>query len=131
MKYLLDTNICITLLNGRDKSLAKKIKFLSCDDLKLCSVVKAELLFGARNSQKIDFNLRLLQDFFAPFESLPFDDDASQFYGVVRAVLAKAGTPIGSNDLMIGSIAQTHQLTLVTRNQDEFTRIPGLAVEVW
>ena len=57
MSYLLDTNICITLLKGQDKQLTEKIHSLSPADLSLCSVVKGELLYGARKSQKVEANL--------------------------------------------------------------------------
>lgn len=131
MSYLLDTNICIALLKGKEKGLVSRIKTLNASDLKLCSVVKAELLFGARYSERVDANLNLLVEFFSAFESLSFDDEAAQYYGTIRSLLTKAGTPIGGNDLMIASIALNNNLTLITRNQKEFTRVTGLRVESW
>ena len=131
MSHLLDTNICIALLKGGDKSLTSRLQGLSPAGLFLCSVVKGELLYGARKSQKVEANLKLLGEFFAQFESLPFDDRAAESYGMVRAILAKAGTPVGANDLLIAGIAMGHDLTLVTRNREEFQLIPGLRLETW
>lgn len=131
MSYLLDTNICIALLKGNNSLLTEKVKSLSPSEFFLCSIVKAELVFGARHSQKIDENLVLLKAFFNQFDSLPFDDRAVDFYGIIRALLTKAGTPIGANDLFIASIAQAHEMTLLTRNHKEFSRVPNLRLEYW
>lgn len=97
----------------------------------LCSIVKAELLFGARRSQRVTDNLQILTRFFSNFQCVPFDDKAAGFYGTIRAHLVRGGTPIGTNDLLIASIALGHNLAVVTRNTSEFTRIPGLRVETW
>lgn len=131
MRYLLDTNICIALVHKPEPALKQKLAQKKPGDLVLASVVKAELLFGARKSQRVAENLNELEAFFAPFDSLPFDDKAANFYGASRALLANAGTPIGGNDLLIASIALAHDLTVVTRNMKEFARVPGLRVEVW
>ena len=72
-----------------------------------------------------------LSTFFEPYESLPFDDAAAAEYGRIRAQLAAAGTPIGPNDLMIAAIARDRQLTLVTHNTREFSRVSGLLMEDW
>ena len=77
MIYLLDTNICIALLKGRDRPLVERTLSLDPSDLALSSIVKAELLFGARKSRKVEQNLALLEAFFSQFESLPFDDLAA------------------------------------------------------
>lgn len=100
-------------------------------DFALCSVVKAELLYGARKSQRVEKNLSLLGKLFAQFSSLPFDDQAAEFYGTNRTTLERAGTPIGDADLLISSIALAHNLVVLTRNYGEFVRVPGLKVETW
>jgi tRNA(fMet)-specific endonuclease VapC len=128
---LLDSNVCIPFLNGSDPTIRQRLVGHSPDDLRLCSVVKAELLYGARNSAKVADNLRSLELFFAPFESLVFDDEAAEWYGTIRAQLRRDGTPIGGNDLLIAAIARAKDATLVTRSQSEFRRVPGLRVEVW
>ncbi|MBM4253543.1 MAG: type II toxin-antitoxin system VapC family toxin [Deltaproteobacteria bacterium] len=131
MRRLLDTNICIAYLHRNDPGVVQKFKDSKPGDFLLCSVVKAELICGARRSQRVSENMHRLSAFFANFESLSFDDKAAEFYGVNRALLSKNGTLIGSNDLLIVSVALAHDLTVVTRNTDEFMRVPGLKIEVW
>ncbi|MBI1860779.1 MAG: type II toxin-antitoxin system VapC family toxin [Deltaproteobacteria bacterium] len=131
MKYLLDTDVSIHILKRADKTLIKRVMHLPTSDFGTCSIVKAELLAGARKSQRVSENLALLQEFFGLLRSIPFDDEAAEQYGLLRAVLERAGAPIGPNDLLIASIASSHKLTLITRNRSEFRRIPGLAMEVW
>jgi tRNA(fMet)-specific endonuclease VapC len=128
---LLDTNICIAYLNGTDPGVRDKLLALAPSEVCLCSVVKAELLFGARKSAKVKDNLEKLTAFFLPFDSLLFDDRAAEQYGVIRAQLERDGTPIGANDMLIASIAMAQDVELVTRNQEEFTRIAGLRVDTW
>lgn len=131
MKYLLDTNICIALLKGHERGLAEKLQRHPPDAYVMCSPVKAELYFGARHSQKVEANLSLLEKFFAPFETLSFEDKAAGYYGIIRSLLQKAVTPIGANDLFIASIALAYDLVLITRNRSEFLRVPGLKIESW
>lgn len=131
MKYLLDTNICIALIKKHDVSLKRKFAAHSITDFALCSIVKAELLYGARKSQNVAANIKSLEYFFNQFESLPFDDSAIEEYGTIRSILAKEGAIIGPNDLIIASIALAHNLTLLTRNQREFLRVPSLKTEGW
>ena len=131
MERLLDTNICIAYLHRAEQDVIQKFAQRKPRELVLCSIVKAELLYGARRSKRVSENLQRLEQFFASFESLPFDDKAADFYGANRAVLASGGTPIGINDLFIASIALAHDLTVVTRNTREFARVPGLRLEVW
>ena len=96
-----------------------------------CAIVRAELLFGARKSQYVERNLSGFQNLLQPFVSLSFDDQCAGYYGLVRATLERAGTPIGGNDLLIAAIALAHDCTLVTRNRWDFARVPGLRLEVW
>ena len=131
MRYLLDTNICIALVHRPEPILKQRLAQKQPQDLVLCSIVKAELLYGARKSQRVAENLKELAEFFAPFDSIAFDDKAADFYGANRALLAKGGTPIGINDLLIASIALAHDLMVVTRNTSEFMRVPGLRLESW
>lgn len=99
--------------------------------IKISSVVKAELLFGARKSARVDHNLELLARFFEPLESVSFDDRAAEHYGLIRAELESEGRPIQPNDLLIAATARAHDLTLVTRNTKEFRRVVALRVESW
>ena len=131
MSLLLDTNICIAFLNAGDAAVTTELVAKSPQDLVLCSVVKAELLFGARHSTKVDDNLKKLERFFAQFVSLPFDDAAAATYGLLREQLTRVGQPLGANDMLIAAICLTADATLVTRDEDAFRRVPGLRVEAW
>lgn len=131
MRFLLDTNICIAYLNGSDEVVRDRLLTLAPEDVCICSVVKAELLFGAHNSSQVAANLKRLATFFAPIESLPVDDAAAEQYALLRAQLQREGSLIGANDMLIAAVALTHQCALVTRNAKEFSRVAGLRVEVW
>ena len=128
---LLDTDICIHLLNAREPALLERFRAHSPPELALCSVVLAELLWGARNSGRVEENLERVRVFAAPLKSLVFDDDCAEHYAVIRADLAARGTPIGPNDTLIATIAVAHRATLITRNQREFQRVENLQTEAW
>jgi tRNA(fMet)-specific endonuclease VapC len=130
VSYLLDTNICIGWLKG-DARIRKKWLSLAPDQLLLSSVVKAELLFGARKSAQVEANLAALATLFHALPSVVFDDDAAHWYGLLRADLERGGKPLGPNDLLIAATALANDLTLITRNLHEFIRVPGLRVEAW
>ncbi len=131
MIYLLDSNVCIHLLNGRHTTLIQRFRQYDPRQTVLCSMVKAELMRGALRSQRVELNLERLAIFFAPLKSLPFDDSAAEHFARVGAELMKRGTPIGPNDLVIAATALAHQVTLVTHNTAEFSRVPGLRLEDW
>lgn len=131
MKYLLDTNTCIRYLNGRSPAVRRRLANYSDADFVVCSVVKAELFFGAAHSDD-PVATRVKQDaFLSRFVSLAFDDAAADHYGPLRAHLTRLGQLIGPNDLLIAAIALANQLALVTNNVAEFLRVPGLVVEDW
>jgi tRNA(fMet)-specific endonuclease VapC len=94
-------------------------------------VVKAELLYGARKSERSAHNLRVLERLFAQFRSLAFDDACSHQYGVIRAELERVGRPIGPYDMMIAATAIVADLTLVTHNTSEFSRVADLKLMDW
>ena len=131
MTWLLDTSVCIPLINRTDERAAERLLGHSPGTVLLCSVVRAELYFGAHNSARVAENLQRVETFCRAFESLPFDDGAAERYGVIRTQLRREGRPIGANDLLIASIALSRGLTLATRNADEFSRVPGLDVDRW
>jgi len=131
MIYLLDTNVCVHLLNQRIPEVIARFRQHNPADIALCSVVKAELLYGAQRSQRRAANLQTLHTFFTPLASLPFDDNAAEHYGQIRADLLAQGQPIGPNDFLIAAIARAHDATLITHNTAEFSRVPGLRLEDW
>jgi tRNA(fMet)-specific endonuclease VapC len=127
---LLDTNIWIALARSEPGPVARLRKLVPAE-VASCSIVRAELMFGARKSRRVAENLEGFRLLLEPYVSLPFDDHAAGHYGIVRATLEQAGTPIGANDLLIASIALAHDCLLVTRNRSEFERVVGLPIEVW
>ena len=129
--YLLDTNVCIRILNGTSTSLAERLRFVPRTQIRLSSVVKAELYYGARKSGRIADNLRLLEQFFETVASLPFDDRCAEEYGLIREELERAGTPIGPNDVLIAATARAHGAVLITNNFREFSRVAGLRIDDW
>ena len=131
MTHLLDTNTCIRYLNGRVVNVRTRLAAMQPETIAVCSIVKAEMYTGARKSHD-PARTRAVQDvFLRHFPSLPFNDAAASIYADLRAQLELAGTPIGPYDLQIAAIALANNLTLVTHNTREFSRVPGLRLEDW
>ena len=131
MIRLLDTNACIQLWQRKNLTVRRNFVQYSPADITLCSVVRAELLFGALRSEQKERNLQLLQQLFAPLYSFDFDDNAAAHYAEIRADLTAQGNLIGANDLMIAAIARANKATLITHNMAEFSRVQGLQIEDW
>ena len=93
--------------------------------------MKSELLHGAEKYANRDRRVKLVVETLAPFQSVPFDDDAAVLYARIRHDLETAGLVIGPYDLQIAAICMLHGFTLVTHNVGEFSRIAGLAIEDW
>jgi tRNA(fMet)-specific endonuclease VapC len=131
--YLLDTNAWIAYLRQKHAGLMARIQREDPVDLCLCSIVLGELYYGAVRSGAAHeaANRALIAQLRRRFVSLPFDDRAADEYGGIRAHLARLGTPIGPNDLLIAAIALANGVTLVTYNTAEFRRVPGLLLEDW
>ncbi len=131
MRYLVDTNVCTKYLNGRSEEIKNNLELKKPSEITLCSIVKAELFYGAMKSSKPAKNFKKISHFVDRFISLPFDDKAAQIYGNVRSYLEKTGKPIGPNDLLIASIAISNSIILVTNNTKEFKRIKEITIEDW
>ena len=131
MIYFLDTNICIFHLNDSAPNISSLLEQTSSKDIKIPSMVAAELLYGAEKSAKRQYNLKIFKTFLSLYEIAHFDEKAAEFYAVVRAELERKGQMIGGNDLIIAATVMAHNGTLVTHNTDEFSRISGLAVRDW
>ena len=127
---LLDTNICIHVINAKPPAVLERFRQYRMGEIGLCSVVAAELAYGVAKSGSAR-NRQALEMFLAPLIILPFDDAAVWSYGNLRAELERKGTPIGALDTMIAAHALSQQSTLVTNNTREFARVPGLALENW
>lgn len=132
--YLLDTNVCIALLNGRPQQVRVRLEQVCATDVSvgISSVVAFELWYGVGRSTHRWTNARALEAFLAgPFEVVPFDEEDARAAGRVRAELAAAGTPIGAYDILIAGQAVRSSATLVTADSREFARVRGLAWEDW
>ena len=127
---LLDTNICIYIINQKPPAVLDRFKGFSAGEIGISSVVAAELAFGIQKTGSMR-NRDALNLFLAPLSILPFDAGCVWAYGKLRAQLEKIGQSIGALDTMIAAHALALGLPLVTNNQKEFARVPGLRLENW
>jgi tRNA(fMet)-specific endonuclease VapC len=127
---LLDTNICIYIINAKPPAVLKRFRQYRMGDIGLCSVVAAELAFGVAKSDSAR-NRQALEMFLAPLIILPFDTAAAWVYGDLRADLERRGTPIGSLDTMIAAHALSQQALLISNNTREFSKVPDLQLDNW
>jgi len=129
--FLLDTNICIYIINKRPPHVLDIFEKTDIREIKLSSVSVAEMEYGASKSAFRERNRRALLAFASPFEIIPFDDTDAEVFGSLKANLEQRGVPIGPYDLQIASQAINRDYTLVTNNISEFARIRGLRLENW
>jgi tRNA(fMet)-specific endonuclease VapC len=127
---MLDTNICIYVINSRPASVLARFKQVQLGDIAISSVTAAELAFGVAKSGSAR-NRQALEMFLATLEILPFDESAIWHYGDLRADLERRGQPIGSLDTMIAAHALSTHTILVTNDTREFERVPNLRLENW
>ena len=130
MKYLLDTNICIYLINERPKKVLTQFKRHSLGDIGISSITASELAFGVAKSASAK-NSAALEAFLLALNVVDYDAGAAMMYGDIRAALEKQGKTIGPLDMLIAASALSRQLILVTNNEKEFRRIGKLKVENW
>lgn len=131
MKYLLDTNAWIAVLNKPQGTVASKLASQVPSEVALCTVVLGELLVGAYKSSRHTANMALIHQLVRQFACLPFDEACADAYARIRSYLESVGQPIGPYDLQIAGIALRHGLIVVTHNVSEFARVPGLVSEDW
>ena len=130
LRYLLDTNILSDLIRHPQGEVASRISLVGEDTVCTSIIVAAELRFGAEKSgskklaDRIDMILSAL-------DVLPLEPSADRHYGEIRQQLTRQGTPIGPNDLLIAAHARALNLTVVTANTREFSRVPDLRVDNW
>jgi tRNA(fMet)-specific endonuclease VapC len=130
MLFLLDTNIVSNLIREPQGRIADRIKIIGESNICTSIVVAAELRYGATKKASRRLTMQV-EAVLGAIDTLPFDSPADEIYGSIRAQLELAGTPIGGNDLIIAAQAVALDLTLVTDNDKEFSRISGLRVENW
>jgi tRNA(fMet)-specific endonuclease VapC len=134
MNFLLDTNACIALINGKPASVRTRLQKATAGGAQMfvSSIVAFELWYGVSKSVREALNTKRLQTFLAgPIVLLPFEDEDAKVAGSVRADLEASGKPIGAYDVLIAGQALQRQLTLVTANVSEFSRVKGLVWQYW
>jgi tRNA(fMet)-specific endonuclease VapC len=129
-RYLLDTNILSDLIRNPQGRAARRIAKVGENSVCTSIIVAAELRYGCAKSGSMRLS-KAVEDLLGEIDVLPFEVPADSDYGAIRASLEAAGTPIGSNDLLIAAHAQALGATIVTANADEFERVRGLKVENW
>lgn len=129
--YLLDTNICIYIINKSPISVVNKIKTFTPSQIKLSSISLGELEYGVSKSKFREKNRNALIDFVSGFDIIDFNDSDAEIFGLIRADLEKRGKVIGPYDMQIAAQALSRELILVTNNVDEFNRILNLKIENW
>jgi tRNA(fMet)-specific endonuclease VapC len=131
LTYLLDSNVCIRLINNSSPAVTTRLAAQQPQDILVSTITQLELYYGAYRSAQRDRNLEILQRFFIQFNIIHLDSEAAIIAGRIRAELAARGTPIGPYDVQIAAIALANGLILVTHNTGEFTRVNGLQIEDW
>jgi tRNA(fMet)-specific endonuclease VapC len=129
MRYLLDANVVIALLNNNVPALARRARQEGLGDIAISAIVMHELFYGAFKSSRATHNIAVVDSL--QFHVLEFDREDARQAGAVRALLAAKGTPIGPYDVLIAGQAVARNLVLVTNNTNEFARVPGLHIENW
>ena len=131
MQFLIDTNICIYIMNHHPPAVLERFRKTGIGKIALSSITLSELYYGARKSRKIKQNIKRLEEFVCPFDVLIYDEAAAQEYGKIRVQLEKKGQVIGPLDMLIAAHAKSRNLILVTNNVKEFKRIQSLKIENW
>ncbi len=129
--YFLDTNTCIYFLKGKYRSIYEELKKKKPEEIKIPSIVKAELLYGVEKSEQKKRNLEVYSKFIEPFEIVGFDTRAAEIYAKIRGMLEKKGKTIGPNDLIIAATVMSKKGILVSHNTQEFNQVEGLHLEDW
>ena len=131
MKYLLDTNICIYIINKRPISVLNRLSNYEIDDIAISSITVSELEYGINKSTNPDKSRIALIEFLLPFKLIDYDSRAAKEYGIIRSDLEKIGQPIRAMDYLLAAQAISLDLTLVSNNLKEFSKVKKLSVENW
>jgi tRNA(fMet)-specific endonuclease VapC len=131
LTYLLDSNVCIRLINNSSLAVTSRLASQQPEDILISTITQLELYYGAYRSAQQERNLEILQRFFSQFTIIPLEPEAARIAGRIRAELAAIGMLIGPYDMQIAAIAMANNLILVTHNTKEFSRVDGLQIEDW
>ena len=132
VQYLLDTDMCIYLLNG-DERIKGKVAQVGVEAISVSILTVGELYFGAYNSARLEANMERIREFLSspgPIV-LSIDDAAAEYFGKFKAALRREGKPIGDVDLLIAGVAASRGLKVVTNNTEHFERIADISLENW
>ena len=130
MIYLLDTNMCIYIINEKPAQVLQRLIQTGRESLAISTVTVAELAFGIAKSTRADSRVKL-ENFLSKFPILDWDQEAAWVYGNVRKALEAKGQRIGERDLLLACQALALGAIMVTNNTREFERIDGLKLENW
>jgi tRNA(fMet)-specific endonuclease VapC len=130
MIYLLDTNMCIYIINEKPAQVLQRLIQTGRESLAISTVTVAELAFGIAKSTRADSQVKL-ENFLSKFPILDWDQEAAWVYGNVRKALEAKGQRIGERDLLLACQALALGAIMVTNNTREFERIDGLKLENW
>jgi tRNA(fMet)-specific endonuclease VapC len=130
-RYMLDTNICIYLRQNRPPEVTTRFRQMQHGDAVISVITYGELHYGAERSQQRTHALESLGRLVSLLPVVPLPGEAATAYGEIRAALEARGEMIGGNDLWIAAHAKSEGLTLVTNNEREFKRVPGLKLQNW
>ena len=131
MRYMLDTNICGYLLRSRPASVKERFDEAGPGALAVSTVVLAELLYGAARHARAAAIRREIADLTSRLDVVPWDEEAADHYGDIRATLERNGTPLGAMDMMIAAHARSLGATLVSNDVRHFDRVEGLLTANW
>lgn len=131
IKYLIDTNICIYIMNKRPTGIIHKFKRFDIGEIGVSTITVSELHYGIAKSKNRRSNKQRIEEFLSPLEIIPYDEIAAKTYGDIRHKLEKQGELIGPLDLLIAAHALSRNLVLVTNNEKEFKRVKNLKVKNW
>jgi tRNA(fMet)-specific endonuclease VapC len=131
MVYLLDSNVWIEVLKSKKPRLVSRFISTPASEMSTCAPVRAELMHGSEKYDEVDLRKAVLEIALAKVISLPFDDRRADPYAIIRHDLEHRRCVIGPMDLQIAAIALVHDLTVVTGNKSEFSRVHGLKVKDW
>jgi len=131
LSYILDTNICIYIAKQKPISVLNQFEKMAVGEIAMSTITYGELLYGAWKSQSKQKAIKQLESLAHLIPPLPLPTNAAEYYGKIRSSLEKKGNIIGNNDLWIAAHTLSLGTTLVTNNEKEFKRVPGLKVENW
>lgn len=131
VRYLLDTNICIYIAKHNPPAVRARFARHLASELAMSVITLGELRFGAEKSQAREQAIASIQQLEGLIPVRPLPEAAGEHYGQIRAALQRAGQPIGNNDLWLAAHARAEGWILVSNNEREFDRVPGLHVENW